>query len=130
MNKNKLKTYAPQARRDFIAAVTQLFTPSWIVKYLVQNSIGRLWLMANPASTIKKYMTYYIEPAEQTLEVRAQLDALTQARMVEDGGSLNPETITVLCPVASYSRSFTAARSASFAAASVYNFAFSSESSE
>jgi type II restriction/modification system DNA methylase subunit YeeA len=43
-------------------------------------------------------VAYYIEPAEQTPEVQAQLDALIQTRMAEDGGSLNPETITVLDP--------------------------------
>ncbi|MBP1152767.1 BREX-1 system adenine-specific DNA-methyltransferase PglX [Methylocaldum sp. RMAD-M] len=85
-------------KSEDIPAATQLFTPNWIVKYLVQNSIGRLWLMANPASTLKEHMAYYIEPAEQTPEVRAQLDVLIQTRMAEDGGSLNPETITVLDP--------------------------------
>jgi SAM-dependent methyltransferase len=85
-------------KSEDIPAATQLFTPNWIVQYLVQNSVGRLWLMANPASTLKNQWKYYIEPAEQTPEVQAQLDALIQTRMAEDGGSLNPETITVLDP--------------------------------
>ena len=81
-----------------IPAATQLFTPNWIVQYLVQNSVGRLWLMANPASTLASQWPYYIQPAEQTPEVQAQLDALIQTRIDEDGSSLNPETITVLDP--------------------------------
>ena len=81
-----------------IPAATQLFTPNWIVQYLVQNSVGRLWMMANPQSPLKSQWPYYIEPAEQTAEVNAQLDALIQTRMAEDGGSLDPETITVLDP--------------------------------
>ncbi len=85
-------------KSEDIPAATQLFTPNWIVQYLVQNSIGRLWLMANPASTLKSEWPYYIEPAEQTPEVQVQLDALIQTRMAEDGGSLNPESITVLDP--------------------------------
>ena len=85
-------------KSEDISAATQLFTPNWIVQYLVQNSVGRLWLMANPSSTLKSQWKYYIEPAEQTPEVQAQLDALIQTRMAEDGGSLNPETITVLDP--------------------------------
>lgn len=85
-------------KSEDIPAATQLFTPNWIVQYLVQNSVGRLWLMANPASTLKSEWPYYIEPAEQTPEVNAQLDALIQTRMDEDGGSLNPESITVLDP--------------------------------
>ena len=85
-------------KSEDIPAATQLFTPNWIVQYLVQNSVGRLWLMANPASTLRSQWAYYIEPAEQTPEVQAQLDALIQTRMDEDGGSLNPETITMLDP--------------------------------
>jgi hypothetical protein len=85
-------------KSEDIPAATQLFTPNWIVQYLVQNSLGRLWLMANPGSSLKEKMPYYIEPAEQTPEVRAQLDALIQVRMEEDGGTLNPESLTVLDP--------------------------------
>jgi type II restriction/modification system DNA methylase subunit YeeA len=85
-------------KSEDIPAATQLFTPNWIVQYLVQNSVGRLWLMANPGSTLKSQWKYYIEPAEQTPEVQAQLAALIQIRMAEDGGSLNPETMTVLDP--------------------------------
>jgi len=85
-------------KSEDIPAATQLFTPNWIVQYLVQNSVGRLWSMANPTSTLKGEWDYYIEPAEQTPEVNAQLDALIQTRMAEDGGNLNPESITVLDP--------------------------------
>lgn len=85
-------------KSEDIPAATQLFTPNWIVKYLVQNSVGRLWTMANPESTLKNQWEYYIKPAEQTPEVQAQLDALILSRMAEDGGSLNPESITVLDP--------------------------------
>ena len=85
-------------KSEDIPAATQLFTPNWIVQYLVQNSVGRLWLMANPTSTLASQWPYYIQPAEQTPEVQAQLDALIQTRMDEDGGTLNPETITVLDP--------------------------------
>jgi hypothetical protein len=85
-------------KSEDIPAATQLFTPNWIVQYLVQNSVGRLWLMANPASPLKAQWPYYIAPADQTLEVKAQLDALIQARANEDGDSLNPESITLLDP--------------------------------
>lgn len=85
-------------KSEDIPAATQLFTPNWIVQYLVQNSLGRLWLMANPGSNLKDKMPYYVEPAEQTPEVQAQLDALIKVRMDEDGGTLNPESLTVLDP--------------------------------
>jgi len=85
-------------KSEDIPAATQLFTPNWIVKYLVQNSLGRLWLMANPTSTLATKWEYYITPAEQTPEVNAQLDALIQARIAEDGATLNPESLTLLDP--------------------------------
>lgn len=85
-------------KSEDIPAATQLFTPNWIVQYLVQNSVGRLWLMANPTSTLKAQWLYYIAAADQTLEVQAQLDTLIQTRVNEDGDSLNPESITVLDP--------------------------------
>jgi type II restriction/modification system DNA methylase subunit YeeA len=85
-------------KSEDIPAATQLFTPNWIVQYLVQNSVGRLWLLANPQSTLASEWQYYITPAEQTPEVQAQLDALIQTRVREDGDTLNPESITVLDP--------------------------------
>lgn len=85
-------------KSEDIPAATQLFTPNWIVQYLVQNSVGRLWLMANPQSTLAQAWPYYITPAEQTPEVQDQLDALIQTRVREDGDTLNPESITVLDP--------------------------------
>ncbi|AQU82246.1 MULTISPECIES: BREX-1 system adenine-specific DNA-methyltransferase PglX [unclassified Halomonas] len=78
-------------KSEDIPAATQLFTPNWIVQYLVQNSVGRQWLQTYPASALKGEMPYYIEPAEQEPEVQAQLDAITPA-------SLDPETIKVLDP--------------------------------
>lgn len=50
--------------KDEIPAATQLFTPEWIVRYLVQNSIGRLWMLNNPNSSLKNEMEYYVEPVE------------------------------------------------------------------
>ena len=47
-----------------IPAATQLFTPYWIVRYLVQNSLGRLWMLNRPDSSLSRYMEYYIEPQQ------------------------------------------------------------------
>ena len=78
-------------KSEDIPAATQLFTPNWIVKYLVQNSVGRQWLQTYPESAIKTQMEYYIEPAEQSDEVNQQLKAITPE-------SIEPETIKVLDP--------------------------------
>ena len=48
-----------------IPAATQLFTPHWIVRYLVENSLGRLWMLNNPDSKVFSLMDYYIRPEEQ-----------------------------------------------------------------
>jgi type II restriction/modification system DNA methylase subunit YeeA len=74
-----------------IPAATQLFTPNWIVKYMVQNSLGAQWLATYPQSPLKGQMEYYIEPAEQTDEVNAQLAAITPSQ-------LNPEELTLIDP--------------------------------
>ena len=47
---------------DNIPAATQLFTPHWIVRYLVDNSLGRLWLLNRPSSRLAEQMTYYVPP--------------------------------------------------------------------
>ena len=74
-----------------IPAATQLFTPNWIVKYLVQNTLGRQWMATYPNSPLKGQMEYYIEPTKQTPEVQEQLKAITPT-------SLNPEELTLLDP--------------------------------
>lgn len=78
-------------KSEDIPAATQLFTPNWIVKYMVQNSLGAQWLATYPDSPLKAQMNYYIEPAEQTNEVKAQLAAITLE-------SLNPEELTLIDP--------------------------------
>lgn len=78
-------------KSEDIPAATQLFTPNWIVKYLVQNTLGRQWLATYTDSPLRKQMEYYIEPAEQSEEVKAQLKAITPA-------TLNPEELTLLDP--------------------------------
>ena len=78
-------------KSEDIPAATQLFTPNWIVKYMVQNSLGAQWLATYPTSPLKEQMEYYIEPAEQTDEVNAQLAAITPSQ-------LNPEELTLIDP--------------------------------
>lgn len=53
-----------KATADDIAPATQLFTPEWIVRYLVENSLGRLWMLNFPDSRLKDSMEYYIDPGE------------------------------------------------------------------
>ena len=78
-------------RSEDIPAATQLFTPNWIVKYLVQNSLGAQWMRTYPDSAIKNKMEYYIEPAEQTDEVKSEIKEITPT-------TLNPEELSLLDP--------------------------------
>ena len=54
-----------KAGADEIPAATQLFTPDWIVRYLVQNSVGRLWMLNHPESRLVEQMEYYVEPEDR-----------------------------------------------------------------
>ncbi|EPF5720045.1 BREX-1 system adenine-specific DNA-methyltransferase PglX [Vibrio cholerae] len=78
-------------KREDIPAATQLFTPNWNVKYLVQNSLSRQWLATYPDSELKERMEYYITPAEQSDDVIELLKAITPT-------SIDPEEIKVLDP--------------------------------
>ncbi|WP_352420857.1 BREX-1 system adenine-specific DNA-methyltransferase PglX [Proteiniborus sp.] len=77
--------------KENIPAATQLFTPKWIVKYMVENSLGRLWLESHPDEELKAQWKYYLEEAEQEPEVQKKLDELKDP-------NLNPESIKVLDP--------------------------------
>jgi hypothetical protein len=76
-----------------IPAKTQLFTPNWIVQFLTQNSLGRLWMDVYPNSPLREKMPYYTPPAEQDPEVAAKLREITP-------DSLEPNTLTAIDPAA------------------------------
>ena len=73
-----------KAERESIAPATQLFTPNWIVRYLTENSLGRLWMLNRPDSELPKDMPYFVKPDE---------DAETEFKKISC-----PEDITVVDP--------------------------------
>ena len=77
--------------KENIPAATQLFTPDWIVRYMVENSLGRLWLEGHPNDALKAGWKYYIEEAQQDPGVQAQLDNIRA-----DYAGLNPEDIKII----------------------------------
>lgn len=79
--------------KENIPAATQLFTPDWIVKYMVENSLGRLWLEGHPNEALKSGWKYYLEEAEQEPDVEKELEKIR-----EESKNLSPEDITVLDP--------------------------------
>ena len=79
--------------KERIPAATQLFTPDWIVRYMVENSLGRLWVEGHPNAELKAGWKYYLEEAQQEPEVEAQL-----AKIREEYKALRPEDIKVIDP--------------------------------
>ncbi|QHG20798.1 BREX-1 system adenine-specific DNA-methyltransferase PglX [Nostoc sp. ATCC 53789] len=89
-----------------IPAATQLFTPHWIVRYMVENSLGRLWLESHPESRLREYMPYYLEnqePLPNPLlegEGTREENSCSPPRVGEGLGerSLTPQELTVIDP--------------------------------
>ena len=81
--------------KEHIPAATQLFTPDWIVHYMVENSLGRLWLEGHPNNELKSKWKYYLDEAEQEPDVQAQL-----AEIRKQYAALKPEEILTIDPCA------------------------------
>ncbi len=79
--------------KENIAAATQLFTPDWIVRYMVENSLGRLWVDGHADTSARSEWKYYLDEAEQTPEVQAQLAEIRAGRK-----DLTPEQIRFIDP--------------------------------
>ena len=79
--------------KERIPAATQLFTPDWIVRYMVENSLGRLWVEGHENAELKKSWKYYIEEAEQEQSVK---DELTKIR--NEYSKISPEEIRFIDP--------------------------------
>ena len=77
--------------KENVPAATQIFTPKWIVSYMVENSVGKLWLESHPDERLQSQFKYYLESAEQEDEVKIQLEELKNK-------DLKPQDIKVLDP--------------------------------
>ena len=80
-------------RKEDVPAATQLFTPDWIVRYMVENSLGRLWVEGHPNDELKSNWKYYLEEAKQEPEVEEKL-----AEIRKEYAKLNPEDIKLIDP--------------------------------
>ena len=79
--------------KEEIPAATQLFTPDWIVRYMVENSLGRLWIEGHPNEELKADWKYYIDEAEQEPEAAKRLEEI---KLTSKG--INPENIKIIDP--------------------------------
>lgn len=82
---------AKTVTKDLIPTLSQIFTPDWIVRYMAENSVGRIWLESYPNSSIKGDMKYYVEDAEQTEDVKKKLEEIKYK-------NVNPEDIKIIEP--------------------------------
>ena len=78
-------------KKEDIPAATQLFTPDWIVKYMVDNSLGRYWIERNPESILKNKLKYYLDEAEQSDELKIKLQDIRNEK-------ISPEKIKFFDP--------------------------------
>lgn len=79
--------------KEKIPAATQLFTPDWIVRYMVENSLGRLWVEGHPNDDLKESWKYYLEEAKQEPEVQKQLNEIKK-----EYATLTPDQIRAVDP--------------------------------
>ena len=77
--------------KDTLPAVTQLFTPDWIVRYMAENSVGRIWMESYPQSQLRRSMNYYVDDPEQMPEVQKKLDEIKYK-------NVEPENIHIIEP--------------------------------
>ena len=79
--------------KERIPAATQLFTPDWIVRYMVENSLGRLWLEGHPNTELHDSWKYYLDEAEQEPDVNQQLKKIRA-----EYANIKPEEIKIIDP--------------------------------
>lgn len=79
--------------KERIPAATQLFTPDWIVRYMVENSVGRVWLEGHDDLSLKSEWRYYLDEAEQEPEVQSELKRIRSGR-----ADMMPSDIKVIDP--------------------------------
>lgn len=80
-----------KVQKEDMPAKTQLFTPKWIVSYMVENSVGKLWLESHPDRNLQSKFKYYLEMAEQEEDVKQKLEEIKNK-------NLQPQEIKVLDP--------------------------------
>ena len=79
--------------KELLPAATTIYTPDWTVRYMVENSLGRLWIEGHPDDELKSGWKYYLDEAEQEPEVQAQLD-----KIHAECTTLKPQDIKVIDP--------------------------------
>lgn len=79
--------------KELLPAATTIYTPDWAIRYMVENSIGRLWLEGHEDKNLKSGWIYYLDEAEQEADVAEQLDTIRNGYK-----NIKPEEIKVIDP--------------------------------
>src|SRR5699024_7701732 len=72
-----------KAGPEELPAATQIFTPEWIVRYIVENTVGRLWLDLHPDSPVQEKMQYFVEPAEENPKSEPIIEDVTDLTLLD-----------------------------------------------
>ena len=91
VKKDEVNASKETITKETLPAVTQLFTPDWIVRYMAENSIGRIWLESYPQSALKAEMKYYVDDPVQSEEVQRKIEEIKYKEV-------NPIAIKVIEP--------------------------------
>lgn len=91
--KNKAFAKKTKITKEEVPAVTQLFTPDWIVRYMVENSLGRMWIEGHSDDELKSKWKYYLDEAEQEESVQQELN-----KIKAEYATLKPEDIKLIDP--------------------------------
>lgn len=91
--KNKAFAKKEKITKEEVPAVTQLFTPDWIVRYMVENSLGRMWIEGHSDDELKSKWKYYLDEAEQEESVQQELN-----KIKAEYATLKPEDIKLIDP--------------------------------
>ena len=80
-----INIYKGNVKKEDIPSATQLFTPEWVVKFMVDNSLGKYWIERNIHSNLKNNLTYYLGETKQTTTVKSILDKIKLEKInIED----------------------------------------------
>lgn len=81
--KDEVFAAAGKVSKEDIPARTQLFTPRWIVEYMVQNTVGKLWLLNNPKSALREHMPYYIESSKGNTKDHMKISSVEDIKLLD-----------------------------------------------
>ncbi|NEN84701.1 BREX-1 system adenine-specific DNA-methyltransferase PglX [Paenibacillus elgii] len=79
--------------KELLSAATTIYTPDWAIRYMVENSLGRLWIEGHPDDTLKAGWKYFLEDADQVSEVHNKLNTIHEEYKI-----IKPEEIKLIDP--------------------------------